>query len=127
MASPSTGLVGHLNVAFELTSMFQHRVTSGSINGPEAITNLAYIMSNSTVARPPVTSQVDSMYCPVCRHLLLVIYSCMNPRPAPAVQTQRLISVFFSCSSVDLFSSVKCIPENTKVVCYLAFKANLKS
>lgn len=106
--------------------MLQRRVTSGSINGPEAITNLAYIMSNSTVARPPVTSQVDGMYCPVCRHLLLVVYSCVNPRPAPAVQTQHLISVLFF-SSVDLFSSVKYIPKNTKVVYYLAFKANLKS
>lgn len=81
--------------------MLQHRVTSGSINGPEAITNLAYIMSYSTGAWPAVTSQVDSMYCPVCRHLLLVIYGCTNPRPAPAVQTQLLQDF---CSLFVLFS-----------------------
>ncbi len=52
---PFMGLSGHLNVV-------RHRVTSDSINGPEAITNSAY-MSNSAVARPAVTSRV-------CGHLL---------------------------------------------------------
>ncbi len=53
---PFMGLSGHLNVV-------RHRVTSDSINGPEAKTNSAYIMSNSAVARPAVTSRV-------CGHLL---------------------------------------------------------
>ncbi len=97
---PFMGLSGHLNVV-------RHRVTSDSINGPEAITNSAYIMSNSAVARPAVTSRV-------CGHLLchLQLY---ESQPAPAGQTQHsaefccFLMLLLFCGSTRLIRSEKVV------------------